>query len=698
MNNESNIQNINTNVISRTDNLDEIENKLIKVQTISELQTENEKLTFLINKYNIVLNEYQAKYGNELFLQIDNAINSDGVLKTIDGMPLQLTDITNIKNKLIGSISLIKEYEAQLKYKEDINTKLKEELANKDYQMDKLDNKEELIKEIEKLKEEKEELYNKLLSNENILSNSIDNITTNKNKKTFENLKQLQSKSDENISDQFLNDIQQIKAEAENYKNAYSELKEQYDVISEEKNTLNEQYNQLFNENRILAEDLIQLQKQVGEKNDKIINQEKLNLKDKKIAEKLDAENTIYKKENKSLKEIFEEAQKRKNLEINSLSNTNTELKKNIKDLKNKNSNQNEQISNLKFEIAQLKQENSSLKFDRDHLTKILEDSNNAIQSATAKEKRVEELEKSYKKKYDEQTLEILKLNQKIKMQENQINKFTNDCANLVKERGRNYESLIATTKSKYDELIKNKNDEINVLKQEKVAIIMDKDKYYSDYKTLKMEYDKLNDKFHTENSKYISNYENSQKKLNENIDKYESENNKLKIKTDKLESDNKMLNDELKTLRESDKYKETQIIKFMKNENKYTEELNAIKDKLVSLTKENETLSNDNEKSRALYDAKLKNINEEHDIKVITLENSIKYLKDKLTLFESKAYDMLKKQENLTEKYKKEYSKTIQYYENMISNMGTQGQNTFNVNNNDNINNDNQMPISEYN
>ena len=140
---------------------------------------------------------------------------------------------------------------------------------------------------------------------------------------------------------------------------------------------------------------------------------------------------------------IFDEAQKRKAAEINSLTNTNSELKNTIKDLKSKNSIQKDKISSLKFELAQLKQENSTLKFDRDHLTKILEDSNNAIQSASVKEKNVDEIVKNYKKKYDESTLETLKLNQKIKMLENQINKYSNECANLVKERGQNYENLL---------------------------------------------------------------------------------------------------------------------------------------------------------------------------------------------------------------------------------------------------------------
>ncbi len=59
------------------------------------------KLQFIISKYNIILNEYQLKYGNELFSTLDNKLNRD----MLDGSS------NEFKKILIENVSLIKEYE-----------------------------------------------------------------------------------------------------------------------------------------------------------------------------------------------------------------------------------------------------------------------------------------------------------------------------------------------------------------------------------------------------------------------------------------------------------------------------------------------------------------------------------------------------------------------------------------------------------
>ena len=107
-----------------------------------------------------------------------------------------------------------------------------------------------------------------------------------------------------------------------------------------------------------------------------------------------------------------------------------------------KNKNLEEEIFSYKFENSKLKQENEGLKFDRDHLTKILEDSNIAVQNASEKEKYFDNMIKTYKKKNNEINLEKEKLNQKILMKENQLNKINVDFSNLLKEKINNYETL----------------------------------------------------------------------------------------------------------------------------------------------------------------------------------------------------------------------------------------------------------------
>ena len=105
---------------------------------------------------------------------------------------------------------------------------------------------------------------------------------------------------------------------------------------------------------------------------------------------------------------------------------------------------------------------------------------------------------------------------------------------------------LITTTKDKYDEIIHSKDDEINHLKAEILSTKMEKDKYFTDYKLIKSEFDKINDTFHNENDNYMRKYEQSKNDLNIAMNNYEDKISELTIKNDKLESENNNLKNEL--------------------------------------------------------------------------------------------------------------------------------------------------------
>ena len=87
-------------------------------------------------------------------------------------------------------------------------------------------------------------------------------------------------------------------------------------------------------------------------------------------------------------KESYEALQKRKENEVENLINELKDIMLSNDNYKIQNKNLEEENSNFKFENSKLKQENEGLKFDRDHLTKILEDSNMAVQNVAEKERR----------------------------------------------------------------------------------------------------------------------------------------------------------------------------------------------------------------------------------------------------------------------------------------------------------------------
>ena len=134
------------------------------------------------------------------------------------------------------------------------------------------------------------------------------------------------------------------------------------------------------------------------------------------------------------------------------------------------------------------------------------------------------------------------------------------------------------------------------------------------------------------------------------------------------LETDNKKNLAELNSFKQNEKLRDAQFATITKNENNLKKQLNKTKEKLFMYTKDNERLRSEIEFQDDLYESKIKNMKEEYDLKIIRLENVINQQKEQLGLIEGRAFDMLKKQEKLTEKFKKEYFNTINFYEGKLA------------------------------
>ena len=155
-------------------------------------------------------------------------------------------------------------------------------------------------------------------------------------------------------------------------------------------------------------------------------------------------EGNIEASEKINIKEIFAEIESRKNKQIEVLQSSISEKESEVDAMKSKLKNCEDKLSSLKFEVSQLKQENETIKCDRDHLTKIIEDSSLAVQIADEKEKNIDKIIKSHKTKSDSLLIENEKLNLRIKMQQNQLSKFTNDYTSLIKEKCDQYDNIIS--------------------------------------------------------------------------------------------------------------------------------------------------------------------------------------------------------------------------------------------------------------
>ena len=650
------------------DNLD-IEQK--NYITIEELNKENLELTYVLNQYKIILKEYQYKYGNELYNQLQ---------KQIMNLDEQDQDISYKKN-LLESIPIFKEYEKRLKENADYIAHLLEEKAN--LERDNKSIKEEnldLQSKLEESEKQNNELYNAL--EERIKSKDTNRIKYNKtfsNNIKNNNINNINIKEDNNqdkggigLGDTGLNINNNSNSNIgilfntmkENYNNLLNKQRNEY----KEKIDYEDIINKLKIENNNIKNQLFSLQnkfKQEIDEKTKIENDS--NLKQIEI-DRLNIDNQTLKKELNEYKDAYNSLEMRKNNETDNLINELKDKRNDIDDYKNKNKRLEEQNSKYKVENAQLKQENDGLKFDRDKLTKIMSDSDMAIQNAIEKEKYADNLIKSYKKKADEINLEKEKLNIKIRMKENQINKINAEYGNLLKEKLNEYEISNNITKNKYEDIIKNKDNEIRELKASILSYKIEKDKYFSDYNLIQSEYDKIYQQFNIENDGYIKKYEESQNKLNNIENEYIGKINDLTIKNENYEGELKAIKNEINKYKLSEKTNEQKIRNLEREGDELKRQNEELRRKNDNLEKQNYAYINERERLKAQHKMRLEKDKEFYENKTIYLENEIQKKNKQLSLAEGKALDMVKKQQKMTEKYKKELENTINHYENIIN------------------------------
>ena len=653
------------NVLPRHDDLDVLSQQVKYREDLETLKRENESLQFIVSKYNIILTEYHKKYGNELCLEIDKVLSNNEIANIPNYTMLNQNDMVSLKRKLVENISLFKEYEKKLLDKDQKLSLLNKDLTRVQSSIQNmLVEKEELQKENAKLQEDTNEL-NALINNNNVISDN-DNVNVEDNdehnKQTFNfkgSVSALKSKNQK-----LKNEITELKLKVEQYENDFNDLKEKIDVCSQTKLKDEMEYNHLKEENVVLSNDIQRLQNLINNKALEILALENNKTKHKSREDKLRTENDLYKKENSNFKNLYDELAKRKDVQINSLTNENDEIKNELFTLKRKLKSKDETESDQTFEIAKLKQENAIMKSDIEHLSKIIDDSNLAVKTANEKEQYVDSIVKNYKQKLDDAILEKDKATIKYKHQENQLNKLTNEYTTIAREKAMIYDNMLTSSKRKYDEIIQTKNEEIAQIKTDILGFKMEKDKYHSDYTLLLKEYEKIKNNYHIENNNYISKYEDVQRRFVAKSKEYENNIMQLNITIDHLETDNKTYLAEINSFKQNQKLREAQFANITKNENDLRKQLNKIKEKLFMYTKDNERLRSEIELQNDLYQSKIGNVKEEYDLKIIRLENVINHQKEQLNLIEGRTYDMLKKQERLTEKFKKEYFNTIEFYE----------------------------------
>ena len=359
--------------------------------------------------------------------------------------------------------------------------------------------------------------------------------------------------------------------------------------------------------------------------------------------------------------------------------NKNLELQ--YENLKSKNKITEDTNSKLEIQNSKLKYENGTLRSERDRLSTIIEDMRQKLEQNEEEKKKVDDLKESYRSKLNEIDLERKSFNSKLELYERKLNEKAEEYKMLIKEQINKYESLDEENKEKYNEEINKKDNEINAIQAKLFEMKIERDKYMENSQTNQQLIDEAEKNYNQKINEYSSLYEKAKIELETNEKSRNEEIQMLKERYIQLENENTSLKNDLAILKHDLKDRNKQIEDLENYKYNTQKDLNRMREYKENNDFEKVKIKNDNAKLITLYDNKIKNLTEEYENKIYYLEDIKEKQAKKLSLMESKALEMIKSQQLLTEKYKKELKNTINYYEGIINNQssGKDG----NINNN---------------
>ena len=453
-----------------------------------------------------------------------------------------------------------------------------------------------------------------------------------------------------NQNEELFNIIENLKTEEIQLKSAYNDIREKFIKINSENEDLNENYNKYKRE----CEELLKMKNFVEEKmkennNQILINERKLN-EFKSENENLKVSNASLKERLNYYKEQFDDIEYRKNTEIDILMRNLGENKEKENSLRSKNNILEEENSNLKFDLNRIKNENSLIKYDLDHLTKVIEESNLTVKNAIEKERNLDMIVKSHKKKVDEAILEKDKIKVKQNLLEKQLIKTTEDFNKQLDEKTMKFEEVNENLKMKFGQLLSLKDEELSNLKAELFSMSIEKDKYFTEYIIYKKESEKFDKNFNEEIGKYISKYEEAEKN---GLKKEREFNEKLTDLEKKFETSEYMrtnLEKENFIFRTSEQERKNTLDKSIKNDEFKSRELNKYKERYNTSIKEIDILNNEINKINIINNEKMQKIKEKHELEKRILEDSLQFQKNQYDSNQGKAFEMVKKHENVNE------------------------------------------------
>ena len=197
-----------------------------------------------------------------------------------------------------------------------------------------------------------------------------------------------------------------------------------------------------------------------------------------------------------------------------------------------------------------------------------------------------------------------------------------------------------------------------------------DKDKFENDSKTYKELHEDAINNFNTNINKYIAEYEKIKNDLIRVEKSKDLQIQNLEKLNKQLTEENFEIKQEIQILKNTSKNKKKIFDENEQNLAKIKYQFNKLKEENDMNETENKKIKDDKEQIIIDYEIKIKKLKEEYENKIYYWEDINDKQNKKINIIEQKAMEMVKAQQVISEKLKRELNNAINYYEGIIANL----------------------------
>ena len=107
-----------------------------------------------------------------------------------------------------------------------------------------------------------------------------------------------------------------------------------------------------------------------------------------------------------------------------------------------------------------------------------------------------------------------------------------------------------------------------------------------------------------------------------------------------------------------------------MRDYERYFDDNKRLRELINQLRDEKESALSEVNRLKIVFHGRINELNDECNVKVAHLENSLLESKERYKSYEEKAYKIMINQEKITEKWKEEHRNTVSYYDRSLKNI----------------------------